>query len=41
MQLAVAQGEILCSQMQHCDGNENEENVREEEEREEGKERRC
>uniref|UniRef100_A0A0E0IAU7 LOB domain-containing protein n=1 Tax=Oryza nivara TaxID=4536 RepID=A0A0E0IAU7_ORYNI len=27
MQLAVAQGEILCSQMQHCDGNENEENV--------------
>ncbi|XP_015624534.1 LOB domain-containing protein 12 [Oryza sativa Japonica Group] len=42
MQLAVAQGEILCIQMQHRDGNENKKNVREEEEREDGKkERRC
>uniref|UniRef100_A0A0D9YXB0 LOB domain-containing protein n=1 Tax=Oryza glumipatula TaxID=40148 RepID=A0A0D9YXB0_9ORYZ len=28
MQLAVAQGEILCIQMQHRDGNENEKNLR-------------
>ncbi len=36
MQLAIGQGENLCIQMQHRDGNENEKNVREEEERERG-----
>ena len=34
MQLAIGQGENLCIQMQHRDGNENEKNAREEEERE-------